>query len=684
MLDWRSSTLALATFGAFLLGAVAPSPATAESNQQDDSGPIEQLSGDVHRISKPDSLTLHETEGTDVLALKEPGARLAQSLPLNLSEAGTISGPEDLTSEDVTAGTRVTSVVLHFDPPGSNTQLHASGTVTFDQKVLGIIVTTDELDVSADRVGFDDLKYPSIGDLENNYPDTVTLLPNRREIELDWRARGGIDQARVILSSGSACQGGPTIATEDGDKSGLQFDDCIEITKPKSTEVPASPSGENRSVIHNPMYKRLLDETAYDQTSINALNNTNRLQSISNNPRSPFTYDRFQMTLKLDGRYVAQQGKIEKLRDRYDGGQGIDCSRSTTPSTIQGLFECMAQDIDVVESSKMEEHADFLRCDRTDCSPAYTDWRRESIRYGKPGSMFQIDFDLPPERANVVMTQKRLTRSRGYFLNSTLTDMHDKAVHPVWGSREFGYLIANAPGENGDVYVTFYTSTVNKTRPGALEDIAQGMAKREVKQTWFGLLKGIKDGVQRELGTDPTLITYDSPVGQRVDEELHNDKLAAKSWCEKPRCLPPDVSHAIRYRKWKSGDSSKRPVEAAPYEASEDSKPRPYHHGTYDCEQQDPCVNQIGTPRPQRGFRAFAFPVTYRFTDGENKFPYTECPTGPAVDYQPDKRHCHETSLEAFKNHPHPVEKARGGSPAVRPPRQPAPIGVGSPPSTGW
>ncbi|MBM79779.1 MAG: hypothetical protein CMJ78_04210 [Planctomycetaceae bacterium] len=112
------------------------------------------------------------------------------------------------------AGQQVRSYLLQLNPVGSFTTAEADksrviGQVTFDQRILGLIVKTTKLIASDDLLGHPHGDYGnSLRGIEPMRPDDppnlqrdlVILSENRRTLSLDLSAGSAVDQIRVVVS----------------------------------------------------------------------------------------------------------------------------------------------------------------------------------------------------------------------------------------------------------------------------------------------------------------------------------------------------------------------------------------------------------------------------------------------------------------------------------------------------
>lgn len=156
--------------------------------------------GDLVEIEAAASVDLHVLESSDfVRAFNERQVfTLDSNLFADITQPGEYDDEADLTSGFVPAGTRVSSHFLHFDPVGSAQALY-DGSITFDDEILAVIVTSAALDGSDGAAGLETTVYPSGG---------LRGLEDIREF-LWWEAGGStlfirgrampaVDQVRVI------------------------------------------------------------------------------------------------------------------------------------------------------------------------------------------------------------------------------------------------------------------------------------------------------------------------------------------------------------------------------------------------------------------------------------------------------------------------------------------------------
>lgn len=102
-------------------------------------------------------------------------------------------------------GTTVDSHFVHFDPVDSHLVLGRSGSVTFSDRILGVILTDDTLDGTDDQLGLSGTSYPyglSYRGVEvstKSSRDKISLSSDRRTLMIDrFGASNAVDQLRVV------------------------------------------------------------------------------------------------------------------------------------------------------------------------------------------------------------------------------------------------------------------------------------------------------------------------------------------------------------------------------------------------------------------------------------------------------------------------------------------------------
>jgi hypothetical protein len=104
----------------------------------------------------------------------------------------------DVVAGSIAAGVRVASHYLAFDPPPPRTRA-VEATVTFNRKILGLIITKANLDASNAVVGLSSIFYDTDRLIGLELGDTVSFSNDMTT--LNWRASDPGDHIRVITAS---------------------------------------------------------------------------------------------------------------------------------------------------------------------------------------------------------------------------------------------------------------------------------------------------------------------------------------------------------------------------------------------------------------------------------------------------------------------------------------------------
>lgn len=169
-------------------------------------GAIIATTGAATHIPTPAS-ALPEVITSNTLAFvwdEDQDVALPAPLVLNALASGLYNSPGMLTALSLSAGFRVSSHYVHFDPPAPEMTVSVSGTVRFDADIIGVIVIGDGgptyLDDS-DYLGSSTL-YPdglSIRGLElSANSDFFGISPDRRVLSFNFLASNPGDAIRVI------------------------------------------------------------------------------------------------------------------------------------------------------------------------------------------------------------------------------------------------------------------------------------------------------------------------------------------------------------------------------------------------------------------------------------------------------------------------------------------------------
>lgn len=161
------------------------------------------ISGDVNMIFPPASVEMDaRTNNNKALLFKESSnVALASDMGVEaylpgVYSAGTPAG------RTLASGRTVNSYFLHADVTGDNTPRHMSGSITFDDKILGVIF--GDFSASDALVGAAGTTYESAAghgvDFNDPIGDSFRISNNRMRLDFDFYVSGRTDQIRIITA----------------------------------------------------------------------------------------------------------------------------------------------------------------------------------------------------------------------------------------------------------------------------------------------------------------------------------------------------------------------------------------------------------------------------------------------------------------------------------------------------
>lgn len=135
------------------------------------------------------------TSNTEIRAFNERQCiTLTNMMTVDSRDPGPVTSPP--ISIPIAAGTQVSCHFLHFDPTGTAS---ASGQVTFDAPILGVIVYDSSLDASDPVCGLPGTSYPTGTPSRGaEQPGDVVSITSPNIVDVDWTASNPGDQIRVI------------------------------------------------------------------------------------------------------------------------------------------------------------------------------------------------------------------------------------------------------------------------------------------------------------------------------------------------------------------------------------------------------------------------------------------------------------------------------------------------------
>jgi len=169
---------------------------------------IVSTGGSAVQIAPPASVDVNVLESnTQIRAFDEQQAvTLAAPLAVNISAPGVYDDPADLTPATIPAGSVISSHLVHFDIIFEGAAIGATGTVTFRDRILGVIINDADVDAT-DFLGAPGTTYPPAGiqfrgaELDEN--DLVEVGCDFIRVELE--SFQILDHVRVITAHDNPC-----------------------------------------------------------------------------------------------------------------------------------------------------------------------------------------------------------------------------------------------------------------------------------------------------------------------------------------------------------------------------------------------------------------------------------------------------------------------------------------------
>jgi len=170
-------------------------------------GEIIDIDGRVNLVAAPASLSEGRLELPDRMAavfVERQNVVLPEDVFVNLTSTGMVLGSGHFSNAWIPAGTTVDSYLLHFDPIGQpQADVTTWGSLSFDNQVLGIVLTSPALDLSDAILGHPHTAYPT-GVFGRSFDwgleDVVELSHDRKTVTALMRARPGYDHIRIITA----------------------------------------------------------------------------------------------------------------------------------------------------------------------------------------------------------------------------------------------------------------------------------------------------------------------------------------------------------------------------------------------------------------------------------------------------------------------------------------------------
>jgi len=164
------------------------------------SASIISWSGNIEKTSEPNDLSLGAYESSEYIRVfdEKQNYVLKEDLYVDLfvTTGGIFDSEDDLTSGTIPAGTHINSHLVHFDPIGSNT-VTLEGSITFDQKIIGVILKLDSLQ-NSDFLGFaDTFDNDGLRGLEWGY-DSFVISDDLKTLSMHLYTNVQLDNIRIL------------------------------------------------------------------------------------------------------------------------------------------------------------------------------------------------------------------------------------------------------------------------------------------------------------------------------------------------------------------------------------------------------------------------------------------------------------------------------------------------------
>jgi hypothetical protein len=197
VLDRACEVVGMEEDGDFEMGPVA-------EGVSEDIG-IEPSAG-LRMVGIPSSVLLDTFEDSHAIrAFREVESfPVFHDISVDVSAPGAVQRPEDFSPSVIPAGTSIDSYLIHMDPERTATRA-VLGRLTFPRPIVGVIVTSTNLNQSADVLNAPGTVYPERASrgLELDGDDLFEIDPDGHSMTIQLHARDDFDQIRVLVEGGA-------------------------------------------------------------------------------------------------------------------------------------------------------------------------------------------------------------------------------------------------------------------------------------------------------------------------------------------------------------------------------------------------------------------------------------------------------------------------------------------------
>ena len=165
------------------------------------------FSGQVAVISAPKTVEVNKLESNSnaMFFQEQQNVTLNKTLTVDASKSGSYVHDSSFKPANILAGNKVNSYYLHADKVGQTLSfVHARGTITFNEPILGVITTRAGLN-NSDYLGGTTTTYPTSGRLMDSSdminPDWFSVSDDRKTITFDFQTSTHSDDIRIITAA---------------------------------------------------------------------------------------------------------------------------------------------------------------------------------------------------------------------------------------------------------------------------------------------------------------------------------------------------------------------------------------------------------------------------------------------------------------------------------------------------
>ncbi len=175
--------------------------------QQQAEALVSGVSGQMTKIAPPADARAQQLESSTTMFTwdERQDVELTSDVAVDITTAGMYEDPEDLTPGVVPAGTVVRSHMVHADKVGTTApNIWLTGTLTFDQDIVGIALEADTL-YGSDFLGAPGTRYPTSGRPERRLNletqgDFVLWQIDDRTVVIQVETAAHFDQIRILTA----------------------------------------------------------------------------------------------------------------------------------------------------------------------------------------------------------------------------------------------------------------------------------------------------------------------------------------------------------------------------------------------------------------------------------------------------------------------------------------------------